>query len=328
MNSDPVGIEPVSDEPVSVDPVRVAAARVDTVRIDPVLAQTLAVVVDEGSLEAASRHLHLTPSAVSQRVRLLEQQLGRRLLVRSRPVGATEAGHAVIRYARRHALIEHEAQEALGLEGEAQAPRISVAVNSDSSATWFIEPLSAFAAAHSVQVEVLREDQDATARLLESGAAMAAVTSSSQPSPGCAVTPLGSLVYEAVAAPQWCERWGAGADGASVDVLARAPRIDFDRTDQLQAQWLRAHGVDPSAAPRHLMPSTHDLASAVVEGIGWAMMPLQQSVPLREAGAVVALGGPEVATPLFWQAWRTPPALLRDLGEHVEAAARRELRSA
>lgn len=314
---------------MSTEPLRVAPTR-----IDPVLAQTLAAVVDEGSLEAASRRLHLTPSAVSQRVRQLEQQLGRRMLVRSRPVSATGAGQAVIRFARRHALIEHEAHEALGLEGEAQAPRISVAVNSDSSATWFIEPLAAFVAAHDVQVEVLREDQDATARLLESGAAMAAVTSSAQASPGCSVTPLGSLVYEAVASPEWCERWGEGsgtgrgAEPPSADVLSRAPRIDFDRTDQLQAQWLRAHAVDPAEAPRHLVPSTHDLASAVVEGLGWAMMPLQQSVPLREEGRLIPLGGPEVATPLYWQAWRTPPALLRDLGEHVEAAARRQLRAA
>ncbi|UEJ83856.1 ArgP/LysG family DNA-binding transcriptional regulator [Brachybacterium halotolerans subsp. kimchii] len=317
---------------MSTDPLRAAP-----VRIDPVLAQTLAAVVDEGSLEAASRRLHLTPSAVSQRVRQLEQQLGRRMLVRSRPVSATGAGQAVIRFARRHALIEHEAHEALGLDGEAQAPRISVAVNSDSSATWFIEPLAAFVAAHDVQVEVLREDQDATARLLESGAAMAAVTSSSLASPGCSVTPLGSLVYEAVAAPQWCERWCEqwSAESAtlresrppSADVLSRAPRIDFDRTDQLQAQWLRAHDVDPADAPRHFVPSTHDLASAVVEGLGWAMMPLQQSVPLREEGRLIPLGGPEVTTPLYWQAWRTPPALLRDLGEHVEAAARRELRA-
>ncbi|WP_240613262.1 ArgP/LysG family DNA-binding transcriptional regulator [Brachybacterium endophyticum] len=175
--------------------------------VDPVLARTLAAVVDEGSLEAASRALHLTPSAVSQRVRLLEQTLGRRLLVRSRPVRATEAGQAVIRFARCHALIEAEAQEALGLEDEGHAPRIAIAVNSDSSATWFIAPLASFVAEHDVQVEILREDQDATAQLLESGAAMAAVTSSALASPGCSVAALGSLVYEAVASPIWWERW-------------------------------------------------------------------------------------------------------------------------
>ncbi|WP_240613261.1 hypothetical protein [Brachybacterium endophyticum] len=86
--------------------------------------------------------------------------------------------------------------------------------------------------------------------------------------------------------------------------------------------------MDASVAPRHLVPSTHDLGSAVEAGIGWAMMPLQQSVPLREEGRVLPLGGEEVSTPLYWQAWRTPPDLLRALGEEVQAAARRELRAA
>ena len=48
--------------------------------------RALAAAVDHGSLEAAARALHLTPSAVSQRIKALEQGAGAVLLRRSRPV--------------------------------------------------------------------------------------------------------------------------------------------------------------------------------------------------------------------------------------------------
>ena len=161
---------------------------------------------------------------------------------------------------------------------------------------------------------------------------VAAVTSAAQPPAGCSSTALGQLSYRAMAAPAWWERWaGDGAqDGRtpSADVLARAPRIDFDRTDVLQAQWLRGRGVDPAAAPVHHVPSTHELAVAVELGMGWAMLLEDQARELEGRGAAIGLGGPAVVTPLYWQAVRTPSTLLDALTEAVVAAGRRELAAA
>ena len=58
------------------------------------LTRTLAAVVASGSLDAAAAELQVTPSAVSQRLKTLESQLGRVLLVRSKPVQPTAAGQA------------------------------------------------------------------------------------------------------------------------------------------------------------------------------------------------------------------------------------------
>ena len=55
--------------------------------------RALAAVVDEGSFDAAASALHLTPSAVSQRIKALEQSAGRVLVRRTKPTEATEAGH-------------------------------------------------------------------------------------------------------------------------------------------------------------------------------------------------------------------------------------------
>jgi LysR family transcriptional regulator, chromosome initiation inhibitor len=295
-------------------------------RIDPALAETLRLVAEEGTLEAAARWQHMTPSAVSQRLKLLEQQLGQRLLVRAKPVRLTPPGEVVVRFARGHALLEQETRVALGLEAQGEQPRIGIAVNSDSLATWFVPALAAFASEHDAQLELQREDQDATARLLTAGVALAAVTSAPSAPPGFRSMPLGSLVYVAVASPAWRERWAGSTSGSvGADVLSRAPRIDYDASDDLQATWLRRHGVDPALAPRHLVPSTHELAGAVLAGLGWGMLLTMQAEPLLARGELIALGGEPVASALFWQVATTPSALLEALTGAVLETAREAL---
>ena len=292
-------------------------------KIDADLATTLAAVVDEGTLDAAARRLHVTPSAVSQRVKLLEDQLGQRLLVRSKPARATTAGDVVVRFARHVALMEHDARVALGIEDDEGRSRLVVAVNSDSLATWLLEPLTTFAEERLVELDLRREDQARTVRLLEEGVAVAAITSQPEPVPGCRVVPLGSLTFEATASPAWMERWAP--DGVTPDVLERAPRIDFDRSDSLQLEWLAQHGVDGRRSPRHLVPSTHDITRAVELGLGWGVVPSAQAEELVAAGRLVSLGDPTVSTHLYWQVWKDSSALLVDLTSAIEHAARRVL---
>ena len=293
--------------------------------IDPSLAETLRIAVEEGTLEAAARRQHMTASAVSQRVKLLEQQLGQRLLVRAKPVRLTAPGEVVVRFARGQALLEQEASAALGLEAQGEQPRLGIAVNSDSLATWFVPALADFARTHDAQLELQREDQDETARLLTAGAALAAVTSAPTAPPGFRSVPLGTIVYVAVASPAWQERWAGEAGAVDPAVLSRAPRIDYDTHDGLQATWLRRQGVDPALAPRHLVPSTHELADAVVAGLGWGMLLTMQAEPLLASGDLVALGGEPVTSALFWQVAKTPSTLLEGLTEAVLETARREL---
>src|SRR5690606_16887281 len=161
---------------------------------------TLVAVIDEGSLDAAARRLRVTPSAVSQRLKAFEQQVGRVLVVRSRPVRATESGAALLRLARQQALLEHDAAAALGLgDGGEAPPAIPLAVNADSLATWILPALAEVAVERGVVLELHREDQARTADLLAAGTVMAAVTSRTDPMPGCTVTRLGRMRYRAVA---------------------------------------------------------------------------------------------------------------------------------
>lgn len=290
--------------------------------VPPDLAATVAAIVEEGSLDAAARALQITPSAVSQRLRALEAQLGRVLIVRSRPARATEAGAVVVRLARQYALLAHDAAVALGLEGPGLA-RVPIAVNADSLATWLLPGLEPVTRTHDVTFELRREDEDRTVALLEAGTVMAAVTSQREPIAGCTVTALGDTIYDAVATPGYSARWLP--DGVTPQALARAPLIDFDRADDVQSSWLRAQGVDPRTVPRHYVPASEDYAAAVRLGLGWGMLPPLQSKPGLEAGLLLKLGEPRLRVPLYWQQWNLRSPLLTAIRDAVVTAARAAL---
>lgn len=289
-------------------------------RIPLELAETLATVVDEGTLHAAARRLHITPSAVSQRIKTLEQQVGQVLLVRAKPARPTAAGGPIVRLARQLSLLEHDAVAALG--DETARMSIALAVNADSLGTWFLDPLARLAQRHPVVFDLQRDDQDFTAALLESGTVMAAVTSRAQPVAGCRVEPLGSMRYEAVATPEFVATWLA--DGVDAAALAVAPFVDFDRRDDLQALWLRRRGADVTA-PRHFVPASSDFARAVERGMGWGLLPTFQSEAGLASGSLTRLGGEPVDVPLFWQQWNLRSPLLDAVAGEVISEGRRVL---
>lgn len=295
------------------------------VKIPLELAETVAAVVDEGTLDAAARRLHVTPSAVSQRIKALEEQLGRTVLVRSKPARATDAGTAVIRLARQLALLEHDVLAELGVGDERSGTLVSVplAVNADSLATWFLAPLARLSERLPVVFELHRDDQDFTAGLLESGTVMGAVTSRATPVAGCRVSSLGTMRYEAVATPQFLARLLAG--GVDADALAVAPVVEFDRRDDLQSQWLAARGVDAANPPRHYVPASNDFATAIKLGLGWGLLPRFQSADALASGALVPLGGPPIDVALHWQQWNLRSPLLDAVADEIVAEGRRVL---
>src|SRR5215211_4911193 len=194
--------------------------------------RTLSAVVEQGTLDAAATVLHVTPSAISQRLRALETAAGRVLLVRSRPARATAAGETVLRLARQ---VELAAAELAGGEDAAPAA-LGVAVNADSLATWFLPALAPLAG--EVAVHLHREDEANTARLLRAGTVVAAITVDPAPVAGCDVTALGAMRYRPMSAPGFAARWFP--EGPAPAALARAPMLVFDRDDPLQHAYLSA----------------------------------------------------------------------------------------
>ncbi len=283
-------------------------------RFDPAQLETLVAISEEGTFEAAARRLHVTPSAVSQRVRALEQAAGQVLVGRTTPATVTAAGEPLVRLGRQLRLLASEAAATLGA---GEVVELAVAVNADSLATWLRPVLRAVATLPAVALRLRIEDQGYSHDLLRRGDVLAAVTAEGAPVQGCAVEPLGRLRYTPAAAPWLVEehRRGRSVDWGSL------PMVVFNEKDHLQDDVLAAHGaVRPPVV--HRVPSTADFHEAVRAGLGWGMLLDPQLVPDLANGAVVRLpGGHPVEVPLFWQRWRLDSPALGALSEEVRAAA-------
>ncbi|RIQ26089.1 LysR family transcriptional regulator ArgP [Jiangella rhizosphaerae] len=295
-------------------------------RIDLAQLSAFAAVVDEGSFEAAARRLHVTPSAVSQRVKALEARMGQILVTRTRPAGATPAGQVLARYAGQVRLLEGEALAALSGDPGGVEVRLPVAVNADSLATWFLPALTGLATQRAACFEIHQEDQDHSATLLREGAVMAAVTADPRAVQGCSVRPLGSMRYLGVASPGFVRRWFA--EGPTATAFAAAPMLIFNRKDALQARFAREVSGRRTDPPVTVLPSSVGFADAAVLGLAWAMIPDTMARPALADGRLVEIApGRHLDVPLYWQRWKLASPLLDELTSAVVAAAAGQLRA-
>ena len=296
----------------------------DITQIDPVALRTLAVAVRLGTFEAAARELHVTPSAVSQRIKALETRVGRVLLHRVKPLEPTEAGHVLVRLATQTELLEREAVAELVEDEDADGAAytsVPIAVNADAFYGWLVEALADVQQRHRVVFEVVREDQTRTAERLRRGDVMAAIGSDPRPVPGCRVVRLGRLRYRAVCTPEYAA--AHLADGVGSATLAEAPLVAFDRNDDVQHDFLRRVTRRHLAPPVTYLPSVREFDHAVRLGMGWGMLPAREVALEVERGRLVELvPGKHTDVTLFWQHWRLGSAVVGDLTEAVTTAAR------
>ncbi|WP_230530793.1 LysR family transcriptional regulator ArgP [Microvirga roseola] len=287
--------------------------------LDYALLSALAAVVRTGSFERAAKQLHVTPSAISQRVKLLEERLGVVLVVRGQPCTATAAGERLCQHVEQVALLENSLRSSLpGLQPGTRPVTLRIAVNADSLATWFV---AAMAGTEGYLFDLVLDDQDYSAEWLRRGDVLAAVTSHGMPVQGCNCHPLGALRYAATASPAFIEHWFAG--GLDEAAAARAPCLTFNQKDRLQSLWLRqALGVEMNP-PLHWLPSSQAFVDAALAGLGWGMNPEPLVAEHLRTGRLVALMPDQLLeVPLFWQQSRIVRPLLSDVTRSVLEAAR------
>ncbi len=289
----------------------------------------LAAVVREGSFERAAQALHVTPSAVSQRIRLLEERVGCALVVRAQPCRPTDTGRRLCQHVDHVRLLEQELHATLPALAPAGAARalLPIAVNADSLATWLAPALARYAAEAPVLLEVTVDDQDHTGAWLRSGAVLAAVSASHRPTAGCNAWPLGAMRYVAAASPAFVRRHFA--DGVGTASLALAPSLVFSAKDDLQDRWVRRQCHRPVPLPRHTLPSAQAFVTAALAGMGWGLQPLALVAQHLQDGTLVELvPDTPLDVPLHWHHARAATGVVDGLSRAVLAAARQALRAA
>jgi len=292
-------------------------------QIDPRRSAAFIAALDSGSLEGAAQQLRITPSAVSQRISALEQELGAPLLVRTRPCRPTAPGMRLLQFLRRRALLEQEFMAER--DSEAGPVRVALAVNNDTLATWLLPLLAPLLVEEELLVEFVLDNQGHTFALLEQGQAVACISGEAEPMRGCTVEPLGMMRYRMVAAPAFARRWFPR--GLDREAARKAPVMVFDRKDTLQTQFLLQHlGLPEGSYPFHYVPASDPYVQAIRLGLGYGMLPLEQCASLLAAGALLDLAPDlHVDVPLYWHAWRIQPARLERMGAALVKAARGQL---
>ncbi|CAM2193514.1 LysR family transcriptional regulator ArgP [Paraburkholderia sp. A1RI_3L] len=291
--------------------------------LDYALLDALAAVVRHGSFDRAASALNVTPSAVSQRVKLLEERMGSVLVKRGQPCVATASGALLCRHTERVRLLEAELTghvPALSAAlGEAW-PTLRVAVNDDSVGTWFIDAVAAFCVEREMLLDLVIDDQDHTAQRIRDGSVQGAVTTQAEPVQGCRSTRLGRMRYLAVCSPAFMARYFA--EGVTRDSLRRAPCIEFNPKDQLQKRFVRRitrAEVDP---PLHWIPHVAGFLRSCLNGMGWGMCPERMVAEHLARGELVEMAaGRHLDVDLYWQSWRLSIGWLDDFGTMLKRRA-------
>jgi len=271
--------------------------------------------------------LNVTASAVSQRIRQLEDRLGQVLIQRSAPCRPTIAGKALARYAEQISVLEAEALRSFTDVTllEAYQLRVPIAVNADSLESWFIAIFEEIPTECPIYFDLHVEHEDYSSALLRDGSVLAAITTDGSPIQGCRVMALGSMAYLAVASREFVQRYfEGGVDGQS---LAKAPMITFDARDALQCRFMRKFVNQTPSPPTHFIPSSTGFVEASRRGVGWCMVPELMAARHLKSGELVEISpGTALEVPLYLQHWGIKSEVLDTLGHAIRAVARRLLK--
>lgn len=293
--------------------------------IHPQLA-AFSAVLEEGSFEAAARRLAVTPSAISQRIKALEDRLGQVLIVRQAPCRPTPAGERLLRRVRPMQALQAEAlADFLPADQAGSTHPIVIAVNDDSLETWFVAALALLHQRHGHVFDIRVDDQDHTLNLLRDGSVLGAVTADPQPLQGCSVQPLGTMRYRAIAAPGLRERYfGAGLNAAA---FAAAPMIVFNRKDALQWRFVRRITRARLTPPIHYIPTSKGFVEAAARGMGWCLAPESLIAPGLQDGTLSLLDANRwLDVPLYWQHAAIRSVTLQQITQALREASASALR--
>jgi len=295
--------------------------------LDYKLLEAMAMVVLEAGFEKAARKLHLTQSAISQRIKLLEEQTGQVLLVRDVPPRATSAGRRILKHYLQVKRLEDDLLTFSNPSEIDEFASISIGVNEDSLDLWFFDAIQPFLKAEQVVLDLKVDDQEQTHGFLRNGEVMGCISTQEQPMQGCRLTYLGRMHYHLMATPDFHERWFS--QGLDRDALYRAPAVIFSRKDDLHNKMIRRLlGDAPSLLNAFYIPSSGKFFDLIASGFAYGMVPDLQGRPLLKNGRLINIA-PEtqIQVDLYWHCWNLKSPLLNTLTDTLVNGAKKFLKA-
>jgi LysR family transcriptional regulator (chromosome initiation inhibitor) len=295
--------------------------------LDPKQLEALAAVVESGGFDKAAQRLFITQSAVSQRIRQLEDLLGQPVVTRTTPVGTTPVGRRLLQHYHQVSLLETELLEGLQPASQPAAwTRIAVGVNNDSLATWFQEAVAPVLREHKLLLDVMLDDQDYTLELMRQGHALGCVSTRARPIQGGECQPLGIMRYHCLATPAFAGRYFP--EGLNAESLAQAPAIVFSEKDNLHSEFLAMAAAYQGDYPRLTLPLPHSFIEGTRLGLAYSLIPESMVTSALRTGELVNLcPDTHIDLTLYWHHWRSESKLMRELTEALAKGAQNNLLS-
>lgn len=238
--------------------------------LDYKLLEAFYFVVKNGGFEKAATALCITQSAVSQRVKLLEEQVGKVLLLRSSPPKATIEGDIYIN----HYLNVSNLEQGINIKSKNSREIIKIGINADSLETWFM-PLAQKLLPQNALLELKLEDQDKTIDYLKNGEVVATISSWDKGIQGCSMDKIGSMRYRMLGTDDFKDRWFK--DGLTLDNICKAPAVLFNTDDNLHDYQLKSIFKSIPIYPKNYIPSSEQFLNFILNGYGYGLVPDLQS---------------------------------------------------
>lgn len=275
--------------------------------------QALATVIEEQSFDRAAKRLFLTQSAISQRIKLLEESTGQLLLIRSQPLQLTSVGQKLLRHFHQVSMLQNELLNSLYDTREQGFSRLTIGLNADSLATWFMEAMQPLLEQSPVLLDLRVDDQDQTHQLLRQGDVLGCISSSSKPLQGGNTVSLGISRYLALASPEYIDRYFP--TGVTDATLSNAPAVEYNEKDDLQDNFISTFFPAVQDYHRHRVPSSEAFTELIRRGFAWGMVPDLQMKAQLDNGQVKEISpGKSLEIPLYWHSWN----LSTELGQQLK----------
>ncbi|WP_028107898.1 LysR family transcriptional regulator ArgP [Ferrimonas futtsuensis] len=292
--------------------------------LDYKLLEAMASVARLGSFDHAAKELGLTQSAVSQRVKLLEQRLGQPLLVRAHPIRPTQAGLALMRHQQQVVMMESTLAASLTEEQDDSHTPVRLAVNADSLATWLTPALAQLYQKHGVLAQLTVEDEELTLERLRGGEVAGCIASHARAVQGCRSHRLGALRYRLMATPAFAETHFT--EGVTEEALIACPTLTYGRDDELLNRFFaRHHPQVAGRPPHHQLPSSQGFVDAVLLHMGYALLPELQVEEALSRGKLRLLSDAHIDVPLYWHSWRLQSPVMETVGQVLSAVGKQRL---
>lgn len=285
--------------------------------------EALAKVIQEGGFERAARVLFLTQSAVSQRIRQLEETSGQILISRTSPPQPTAAGKALLKHYQQVKLLEEGLSSELVTSSTPRMTTLKIGINADSLAHWFITAIAPMLQKAAVLIDLRVDDQEQTHHYLRAGEVVGCISTEANAMQGCRVEALGTMTYRLLAAPDFIRQWFP--KGLSTAGAEHAPSIFFNRNDRLHHHFLEKYiGSTPNQIPAHFVPAPAQFLQMITAGYSYGVVPDWQSRDLLQSGKLLEIiPDATLQVELYWHCWNLATRPLQEFSAQLIAGAKK-----